>query len=102
MDRVLALRSEIFGGLDDAGPEEVLPHPIDLHPRGQRVLGHEQPAGKAESIGGAALWAAAAKKLGVANETFSAGWRYSPRLRIDVWRGFASLITMTRGSLSAW
>ena len=55
MNRILALHAEIFGGLDDAGAEEVLPHAIDLHAGGQRVLGHDQPSGKPESIGRAAL-----------------------------------------------
>ena len=55
MNRILALHAEVFGGLDDAGPEEVLPHAIDLHARGEGVLGRDQPPGKPESIGRATL-----------------------------------------------
>ncbi len=55
MNRILALDAEVFGGLHDAGPEEVLPHAIDLHPGGEGLLGRDQPAGKPESIGRATL-----------------------------------------------
>ena len=55
MNRILALHAEVFGSLDDPGPEEVLPHAIDLHPCGEGLLGRDQPAGKPESIGRATL-----------------------------------------------
>ena len=50
VDGILALHAEVLGGFDDARAEEMLPDAIDLHARGQRMLGGHQPAGEAEPI----------------------------------------------------
>ena len=86
MDRILALHPEVFGGLDDAGAEEVLPHAIDLHAGGEGLLGRDQPRASPSRLVGLPL-GSGGRKLGVENETFSAGLRYSPRVRIAVFRG---------------
>ena len=52
VDRVFALDAEVLGRLHDPGAEGMLPHPVDLHAGGQRVLGHDEPAGEPQAIGG--------------------------------------------------
>ena len=47
---VLALHAKILGGADDAGAEEMLPHPVDLHARGQRMFGRDEPLRQTEPI----------------------------------------------------
>src|SRR3712207_7716965 len=38
-------------GLDQAAAEELLPQPVDVHARDQRVVAVHQPAGEAEPVG---------------------------------------------------
>ena len=83
MDRIFALDAEVFGGFDDPGAEEMLPHPIDLHAGRQGMLGHDQPAGEPQSIGGAPCGHRRKERRG-GERTFSPGLRYSPRVRIAV------------------
>ena len=45
-----ALAAEIVGGLDQAHAENLLPHAVDGHARGERVVFGEEPAGEAEAI----------------------------------------------------
>ncbi len=47
----LALRPEVLAGLDQAASEELLPQAVDVHPRHQRVVAIDEPAGQAEAIG---------------------------------------------------
>ena len=48
--RLVALRSEILGGLDEAATEMELPVTVDGHARGQGMLRAEEPLGEAQTI----------------------------------------------------
>ena len=48
----LAADPEVSRRADQAGPEDFLPEPVDRHPGGQRMLGPEQPPGKAQPVAG--------------------------------------------------
>ena len=50
MRRRLALRSEIFRRLHQAGPENLLPEAIDRDARGQRIGGIDNPLSEAEPV----------------------------------------------------
>ena len=45
-----ALRAEVFAGLDDAAPEQLLPNSIRRHPRRQRVVLIHEPARQPQPI----------------------------------------------------
>ena len=53
--RILPLHPHVFDGLHEADPEKVLPHPVDLNPRRERLLGQEQPASQAQPVVGQTL-----------------------------------------------
>ena len=46
----LALAAEIVGGLDDADAENLLPHAIDGHARGERMIFGKEPARETEPV----------------------------------------------------
>jgi hypothetical protein len=50
MRRRLALHAEVVERGDDAGPKDRRPLPIHRHPRGERVLLGDDPAGEVETI----------------------------------------------------
>ena len=54
-DGRVALRAEIFGGLDDAGSEIQLPVAIHGHARGERMRGIDEPFGEVEAGGALAV-----------------------------------------------
>ena len=60
----VALRAEVFAGLDDADAEEHLPQAVDGDARGQRVVGLDQPLGQSEAVHRVAVGAAARKRRG--------------------------------------
>ena len=62
----LALRAEVFAGLDEAAAEELLPEAVDGDARGERVLPARPASGPAPAGWAAALAAAAAAAAGVA------------------------------------
>ena len=55
MRRIFPLHPHVFDGLHETNPEKVLPHPVDLNPRGERLLGQEQPASQAQPVAGQTL-----------------------------------------------
>ena len=50
MRRRFALAAEIVGGLHQAHAENLLPHAVDGHARGERVVFGEEPAREAQAI----------------------------------------------------
>src|SRR5215470_1226088 len=54
MARPFALRTQIVQHLGKARSEELLPHPVDKNPSGQRILGRYQPVGEVETTRAAA------------------------------------------------
>ena len=79
-------------------PKKCCHMPIDLHACGQWLLAAHQPAGEAEPVLRGVFRATAAETRAWRSETFSFGLRYSPRSRIFVSRGLASLMIMMRGT----
>ena len=51
MPRVFTLHPHVLDGLHQPDAEEVLPHPVDLHPGSQRMLRQEQPPGQPQPVG---------------------------------------------------
>ena len=55
MVRLIALRTKLFAGRDDADSEDLLPKPIRDDPSRQRVIGIDQPPRQCQSILGSVL-----------------------------------------------
>src|SRR2546421_201120 len=51
MSRPRALDTEILAGGNYPAAKECLPHPVDRHPRGERIVRRYEPAGETEPIG---------------------------------------------------
>src|SRR5277367_3699727 len=50
MNGPLAHDAEVFGGLDDAGAEEFIPHSVYGDPRGERIVGTNGPLCQSKPI----------------------------------------------------
>ena len=52
MRGLVALRAGVVGGGDEAASEEFLPHAVDGDPRGERVVGRDQPTRQRQPVVG--------------------------------------------------
>src|SRR5262245_23065616 len=50
MSRTLALRTEVFAGLDQAAPEVLLPNPVDGNTGRQRIILTYQPLSETQPV----------------------------------------------------
>jgi hypothetical protein len=50
MDRILALDSKVFGGLDKPDSKEVLPDAIDRYAGRKRMFRSDEPLGKSQTV----------------------------------------------------
>ena len=48
---IFALDAEVFRSLYESDPEEMLPHPIHLDARGERIFWSDKPLREAQAIG---------------------------------------------------
>ena len=56
MSGPLAHDAEVFGGFDDAGSEELIPHAIYGHASGERICGAHGPLGQSKAVVRFARW----------------------------------------------
>ena len=88
-DGMLALHAEILRRLHQARAEVLLPEAIHRHARGERMLRINQPLREAQPVGRRVLRASGGRIAGTPGPTLSPFLSYSPRISMNVSRGFS-------------